>query len=140
MGREIKYTGIVKGIVDTSSNYISTGNVLNEIHSIGVIVKINNIERKVPLIKLSRKITDMFLKNIKKKLKEKYDIKENKTFTFYIPENRNIDDKVETTTYKQNIKGNVDKTLVFSSRTLFNNRIRKALLGTSKLINDYELI
>jgi len=140
MGREIKYAGIVKGIIDTSSNYISTGNVLNETHSIGVIVKIGEIERNVPLVKVTNEISDELLEDIKSKLKEKFGIEKNKVFTFYIPENRDINDKVETTTYKQNVKGNVGKTLIFTSRTLFNNRIRKALLGTSKLVNDYDLI
>jgi len=140
MSNEILYKGIVKNIVDITSSYITTGNVLNETHSIGVIIKIGEIERNVPLVKVTSEISDELLEDIKSKLKEKFGIEENKVFTFYIPENRNINDKVETTTYKQNVKGNVDKTLIFTSRTLFNNRIRKALLGTSKLINDYDLI
>jgi len=136
MSKEITYTGTIKDIVDTSRTYITTGNVLNESYSVGIVVEIGNIEREVPLIKLNNVPDKEKIEAIKQDLKKIYGITEGKTFTFNIPENRNINDKVETTGYKQGISGNVDNALVFTSRTLFNNRIRKALIKTSKLLSE----
>ena len=137
MSKEVVWTGTIKDIINTSRTFITTGNVLNENYSVGVLVELEEgISITVPLIKLNQIPNMKKIKEIKEKLKEIYGITEGKTFTFNIPENRNINDKVETTGYKQGISGNVDNALVFTSRTLFNNRIRKALIKTSKLLSE----
>ena len=136
MSKEVEYKGIVEDIIDTTTSYITSGNVLNEKHTIGVLVKIKNIKRKVPLVNVDNIITDELIDRYKTLLKEKYDIEKGKEFVFKIPGNKNINDKIKTTGYKQNVKGNVDEILVFTSRTIFNNRIRKALIKTSRLLNN----
>jgi len=140
MAKEITYTGIIKNIVNTSKTYITTGNVLNENYSIGVIVELKKgIKIIVPLIKLDGIPDIKKFEEIKEKLKKVYEIVENKKFTFNVPANKGYMDRVETTTYKQGVSGNVDKTKLFINRTLFNNRIRKALIKNSKLISEKEL-
>jgi len=140
MAKEITYTGIIKNIVNTSKTYITTGNVLNENYSVGAIVELEKgINIIVPLIKLNQIPDAKKMNEIKERFKEIYDITENKKFTFNIPENKEYMDKTETTTYKQGVSGNVDKTVLFVNRTLYNNRIRKALINSSKLLSEEEL-
>ena len=136
MNKEVLYTGIVEDVLDTSTTFITTGNVVNENYTIGVLVKIDNIRRTVPLIKTGRIVTAEDLINVGHILKEKYGIEKGKEFTFTIPDDRNINDRVETTGYKQNVSGNVDDLLVFTSRALLNNRIRKALIKQSHMLKE----
>jgi hypothetical protein len=140
MAKEILIKGEVVEILDTSNTYITSGNICTQNDSVGVLVKIKDIKIKVPLIETNTRVDKNKLKEIEEILKKKYNIKPGRVFVFKIPENRYINDKVETTGYKQNVKGNVDRMVVFTSRTLYNNRIRKALLGKSFKINEIELI
>ena len=140
MSKETTYTGIIKNIINTSKTYITTGNVLNENYSIGIIVELEKgINVIVPLIKLEQIPNMEKMNEIKEKLKKVYGIVEDKKFTFNVPANKGFMDKVETTTYKQGVSGNVDNTELFINRTLYNNRIRKALIKNSKLILEKEL-
>jgi len=140
MSKEVVWTATIKDIIDTSRTFITTGNVLNESYSVGVLVALEEgISITVPLIKVNQIPDTKKIKEVKEKLKEIYDVIEGKTFTFNIPENKNINDKVETTGYKQGVSGNVDKTVLYTNRTLFNNRVRKALIKTSKLLSEEKL-
>ena len=136
MNKEVTYTGIVEDILDTSTTFITTGNTVNENYTVGALVKIDNIRRAVPLIKTDRIVTAEDLINAKRILKERYGIEKGKEFIFNIPDDRYLNDRTETTGYKQKVSGNVDNLLVFTSRTLFNNRIRKALLGQSRMLKE----
>ena len=136
MNKEVTYKGVVKDIIDTSVSYTTTGNVLVEKYSIGVLVDIEGTKRTVPLVKFDRSITPEDLINIEYILKTNYGIEKGKEFTFTIPDNRNLNDQIETTGYKQKVSGNVDNLLVFTSRTLFNNRIRKALIKQSHMLKE----
>ena len=138
--KTVKITGKILDIVDTSETYVTGCNTLVQTFTIGVKVKIGTLTREVPIVKVDT-VNENKIKEISKKLKEKYGIEKDKTFTFELPSDRtNMNEVVETTGYKHNVPGNVDKMIVFRNRTLINNRIRKALLKGSRTLSEEDLI
>ena len=136
MNKEVTYKGVVNDIVETSASYTTTGSVLVEQYSVGVVVDIGGTKRTVPLVKFDRSITPEDLINMEYILKTDYGIEKCKEFTFIIPDNKNLNDQIKTTGYKQKVSGNVDNLLIFTSITLFNNRVREALIDQSRMLKE----
>lgn len=128
-------------IVDASTTYVSSCNVCKQTYDVGIKIKLENgRERTVPIVDTFGYVTKK-LPEIKKVLNEKYNIKPGRQFTFELPyEHKDLDRTVETTKIAHGAPGNVDNAIVFTSRTVFNNRVRKALTGNSHKLKEYMIL